>query len=183
MQTLLQNNTRLLRLLFFAVLLMLFAISCKSHKNLTTTATENSEAAALKEKYAVQLAVEKKELQNIALLKFMDEWLGVPYKYGGTDKSGIDCSALTGKLYSSIYGKSCGRSAQDIYDQAKTINTSNLKEGDLVFFKIESKKVSHVGVYITNNKFLHATTKKGVMINDLNENYYKKYFYAAGRIN
>jgi lipoprotein Spr len=58
-----------------------------------------------------------------------------------------------------------------------------MEEGDLVFFKIEGNQVSHIGVYLQNNKFVHATTKKGVIINDLDELYYKKYYFKSGRIN
>ena len=64
----------------------------------------------------------------------------------------------------------------------KTVSKSNLEEGDLLFFKIDGDKISHIGVYLQNNKFVHATTKKGVMIDDLDEAYYKKYYYKAGRL-
>jgi len=106
----------------------------------------------------------------------------VPYRYGGGDKSGIDCSGFTNKLYQTVYSKSIPHSTKEIYTEISKVDTDHLKEGDLVFFKIENKDVSHVGVYLTNNKFVHATTKKGVMINDLNEPYYKKYYYKGGRI-
>ena len=71
---------------------------------------------------------------------------------------------------------------------AEKISEKELKEGDLVFFTINSKpnakegQVSHMGIYLQNNKFVHATTKAGVMINDLDEEYYKKYFEGGGRI-
>jgi lipoprotein Spr len=62
------------------------------------------------------------------------------------------------------------------------INKTELKEGDLVFFKIGSKSISHVGVYIGDNKFAHASSSKGVMISNLNDSYWQRYFYKGGRI-
>jgi murein DD-endopeptidase / murein LD-carboxypeptidase len=181
-QILLDKSFRLFRILFLAALLALFLSSCRSSRNGSTNTSSNAEEISLKEKYALQLGVDKKELSNVSLLKFVDEWYGIPYKYGGKDKSGIDCSAFSCQLLKQVFGKTFSGSAQGLHDQCKSVKPSSLKTGDLVFFKIENTKVSHVGVYLMNNKFVHATTKKGVMINDLGENYYKKYFYAGGRI-
>ncbi|MGZ6519803.1 MAG: C40 family peptidase, partial [Bacteroidia bacterium] len=69
-----------------------------------------------------------------------------------------------------------------IFTQCKVVSKNNLEEGDLVFFKIDGDNISHIGVYLQNNKFVHATTKKGVMVDDLDEDYYKKYYYKGGRI-
>ena len=68
-----------------------------------------------------------------------------------------------------------------MYNQCKHISKQELQEGDLVFFRIDSKDISHVGIYLQNNKFVHATTKAGVMIDDLDEEYYKKYFISGGK--
>lgn len=73
-------------------------------------------------------------------------------------------------------------SAKDIYRKIKPIKKTELREGDLVFFKIKKGKISHVGIYLGQNKFAHASTKSGVTISDLSEPYYSKYFYQAGRI-
>lgn len=158
--------------------------SCRSHKD-TATSTSNTsvpKSKKVKEKYATLLNVEENKIENIKLYSFIDEWYGVPYKYGGKNKSGIDCSNFTSTLYSNIYNKSLSGSSSSIFEQCKTISKSNLEEGDLVFFKIDGDKISHIGVYLQNNKFVHATTKKGVMIDDLDQAYYKKYFYKAGRL-
>ena len=167
-------------LLFFAVSLS----SCRSHKDVSTTETNTSKPKSKKvtEKYAQVLNVDESKIDNIKLYSFVDEWYGVPYKYGGKNKSGIDCSNFTASLFNSVYSKPITGSSSSIYQQCKIISKSNLEEGDLVFFKIDGDKISHVGVYLQNNKFVHATTKKGVMIDDLDEAYYKKYFYKAGRL-
>ncbi|GAB4447434.1 MAG: hypothetical protein OHK0036_01720 [Bacteroidia bacterium] len=128
------------------------------------------------------LQITDKEMQ-LPLYSFITEWYGVPYKYGECSKNGTDCSGFINALYEKVYGKKLERRSQDIFQkQCKKINKNEVKEGDLVFFKIESKEISHVGVYLRNNKFVHASTQKGVIINDLNEPYYQKYFYAFGRV-
>jgi murein DD-endopeptidase / murein LD-carboxypeptidase len=147
-----------------------------------TDKAEKTRIHTLREKYASILGVPTDAIQNIALYDFIEEWNGIPYKYGGRSKQGIDCSNLTSLLYQNVYSKSVSGSCVNLYDLCNPIKTKELKEGDLVFFKIEQTKISHVGIYLHNNKFVHATTKKGVMINDLDEAYYKKYFFMAGRL-
>jgi murein DD-endopeptidase / murein LD-carboxypeptidase len=178
-----------LPLLIAGSLLTACSISQKTSKTDHSEKKESDEARAaseaekaLAEKYATLLNVEIGKLNNYNLYKFIDDWQGVPYKYGGRSKTGIDCSNLTSLLYNQVFSKDISGSCSSLFSQTNPINVKDLKEGDLVFFKIDGDKISHVGVYLHNNKFVHATTKKGVMINDLNEPYYKKYFYNAARI-
>jgi lipoprotein Spr len=173
------------RLVYFSFLLLIaFAdTSCRSHKE---TANHDPEANAPKKniqnKYAALLNVDASRIDNIPLYSFIDEWYGVPYKYGGKSKSGIDCSNFTCTLYSSVYKKPISGTSASLYEQCKTVSKKDLEEGDLVFFKIDGDKISHIGIYLQNNKFVHATTKKGVMIDDLDEAYYQKYYYKSGRL-
>ncbi len=171
-------HIRLLRALFLLVLLTLFLASCNSRKP-STVGVKRS----LQEKYALQLQVKPNEVNNTRLYSFIDEWYGVPYKYAGIDKSGIDCSGFICVLYEQVYEKKIPRSTKDLYTSGNEISREKLQEGDLVFFKIENEKPSHVGVYLINNKFVHASSKKGIMISDLQEPYFIKYFYCATRLN
>jgi len=81
-----------------------------------------------------------------------------------------------------VYKKTISSSTKALVEETKKIKDSDLKEGDLVFFNTDGKKISHVGVYLQNNKFVHASTKKGVMISDLNEPYFKKTYVHAARV-
>jgi lipoprotein Spr len=170
--------------LFFASA-AIFSSSCRSSKELTKENKNEKppeiSSGKVEKKYAALLNVPPDNITNKKLYSFIDEWYGVPYKYGGKNKDGIDCSNFTCTLYKNIYDRVLSGSSSAIFNQCKVIPKSNLKEGDLVFFKIEKDNISHIGIYLQNNKFVHATTKKGVMINDLDEEYYKKYFYKAGR--
>ncbi|MBS1599888.1 MAG: C40 family peptidase [Bacteroidetes bacterium] len=136
-------------------------------------------------KYAILTNSPVEQLRNEKLVNFMDEWYGTKYHYGGTSKSGIDCSAFVSMLMASVYGiTSIPRTARDQYEWSKRIDIDELQQGDLVFFHTMTKKkkaVSHVGVYLCNNKFVHASVS-GVMISDMNEGYYAKHYVGAGRV-
>ena len=118
---------------------------------------------------------------NLILLENIDEWYGTPYKIGGKSKSGIDCSSFTNIMYYKVYNISLNNNAAAQYQQCVEIKYDDLKEGDLVFFK-SGRHISHVGIYISNNKFVHASTSEGVKISSLNENYWYNKLYAFGRV-
>jgi len=109
------------------------------------------------------------------------DWLNTPYRYGGDSKKGIDCSRLVIRLTKKTYYDSINGTAASIYNDCSIMEIDQLVEGDLVFFKINRSYISHIGVYLYDGLFVHATLSKGVMVNSLDEKYYKKYFFGAGR--
>lgn len=111
-------------------------------------------------------------------------WIGTPYRGGGRTKGGIDCSGLTQNLYSKVYKKKLERTTSGQKRQTKKISKRNLKEGDLVFFSSNrsKKKVAHVGIYLKDDLFIHASTSRGVIISNLKSKYYKKHWLHGGRI-
>lgn len=135
----------------------------------------------IKSKYAAQLGVSESEIGNIYLYEYIDGWIGVPYKWAGNDKTGVDCSGFICAVFKEIYARQLKRSATDIVKECEPVEKENLKEGDLVFFDISSAN-SHVGIYLANNKFIHASSSKGVMISDLSHTYYIKYWGRGGRV-
>jgi lipoprotein Spr len=169
-----------LKFSYFAVILAFVLFSCHGSKNGGTSATTKADEE-LKKKYAALIGVSEKEISNLKLYRFIDEWYAVPYKYGGKAKTGVDCSGFTTILLRDVYGITLVGSANTMYEECENVSEKNLKEGDLVFFKINSSKVSHVGVYLQNRRFVHASTKRGIVINNLDEAYYKKYFFKGGR--
>ena len=132
-------------------------------------------------KYAQLLDTEIEAVNNFALFQFIDEWWNTAYRYGGTSKKGIDCSALTGLLLGSVYAVALPRTAKEQYGASQKINREELTEGDLVFFNTRGG-VSHVGVYLSNDYFVHASVTSGVTISSLNETYYNNKYIGAGRI-
>lgn len=132
-------------------------------------------------RYAILLDVEIEKLVNTRLFNEIDRWWGVPYKYGGTTKTGIDCSSLVQTLALEAYGLKLPRTSKDQANYCKPIQRNELKEGDLVFFNT-SGGISHVGLYLSNNKFVHASTSQGVVISDLDQKYWAERFVKAGRL-
>ena len=111
------------------------------------------------------------------------EDVGVKYSYGGNDKSGIDCSAFVQKAYEEVFCTELVRTARDQFHSCRMIwDIDNLIEGDLVFFRTRGKRISHVGIYLANNFFVHASSTGGVMISSLTEAYWSKRFAGAGKI-
>lgn len=136
----------------------------------------------LRKKYGAILHVPSKKIKNYRLYYFVDEWYGVRYKYGGNSKNGVDCSSLVQQLYSHVYERKTPRTSSLQYDDSRKLRKKKkLKEGDLVFFHPSGDKVSHVGVYLRNDYFFHASNA-GVAISNLNETYWKNCFKAGGRI-
>lgn len=129
-----------------------------------------------------RLNISKHDLQSNRLYAFSNDWYGTPYKYGGCDRRGVDCSCFVNILYQSVYAISLARSAAEMFKACESLKGDNINEGDLVFFKIGGNAITHVGVYLKNRQFIHASTSRGVIVNSLDEAYYKKYFYCAGKV-
>ncbi len=135
-------------------------------------------------KYAILTNTAVEELTNQRLLIFMDKWYGAPYHYGGSTMDGIDCSAFASLLMADVYNvHHLPRMSHDQYLASQRVPKKDLKEGDLVFFHTLGKghKVTHVGVYLYNNRFVHASVA-GVQISDLGEGYYMHHYVGAGRV-
>jgi probable lipoprotein NlpC len=137
--------------------------------------------ADIAEKYSDLLGVNKSDIQNGRLYAFIDQWYGTPYKFGGLDKDGVDCSGLVFLLEQQVYGVSIPRMTSKQITVIKREYEEDLKEGDLVFFDFDGKKFSHVGVYLQNGYIVHASSTKGVIIVPLHGAMYK-YFSRCGSV-
>ncbi|GKV64913.1 MULTISPECIES: C40 family peptidase [Sporosarcina] len=107
---------------------------------------------------------------------------GIKYRYGGTTKAGFDCSGYVGYVFAQN-GLKVARTSGGMYASGQAVKKSNLTSGDLVFFNTGGRGVSHVGIYVGNGKFAHASTSKGVRVDKLNDPYYwGKRYVGAKRI-
>ena len=133
---------------------------------------------------SVRLGMDIDRKDNHALYVESSNWIGVPYRSGGTSKYGVDCSGLTSSIYKKVYRKNLERNANDQRKKdCRKVKKGKLKEGDLVFFHNGKKKktATHVGIYLKDHKFIHSSTRQGVIISTLDEAYWKKHWLSGGR--
>ena len=166
-----------------AIALFLSVLAAQAQtKSVPTPATESDEQESLAKDYLSQImGVAMSATSNMKLFHFVYDWIGTPYRFGGSSRKGIDCSAFTKQLYSEVFNTTIRRSSRDIFSMVSPVGKDDLKEGDLVFFKIHSRSISHVGIYLGNNRFAHASSR-GVAISSLDDAYYSRYFYKGGRM-
>lgn len=164
------------------LVLVLIVLSTASTKAQTTKKSTADPDNLAKDYFSQIMGVAVSATSNVKLYQFVYDWLGTPYRLGGTSEGGIDCSGFAYQLYDKVFNTVIGNNSRNIFSMVNPINKEELKEGDLVFFKINSSAISHVGVYLGNNKFAHASSSRGVMISNLNEPYWKRYYYKGGRL-
>ncbi len=109
-------------------------------------------------------------------------YLGVPYVYGGNTREGIDCSGFTVQVYQNAVEKKLPRTAREQFGSGTPVDLSQLQFGDLVFFNTTGRVPSHVGIYIEDDLFAHASVTRGVTLSSLESTYYKRRFVGARRV-
>lgn len=121
-----------------------------------------------------------KTLKAMLMRQYID-WHTTPYKLGGLSKQGVDCSGLVYRTFHSKLGCKIPRTTREQVKIGSKVARKNLRTGDLVFFKT-SRSTNHVGIYIGDSRFLHVSSKKGVIISTLTNMYWNKHYWTARRI-
>jgi len=165
--------------LFFSVLAT--QAQTKTVPNQAENKAPDEQQSLAKDYLSQIMGVALSATSNMKLFNFVYDWIGTPYHFGGDSKKGIDCSAFTKELYSQVFNLDIKRNSRDIFKMVSPVSKDDLKEGDLVFFKIRSRTITHIGIYLGNNRFAHASAK-GVAISSLDDAYYSRYFYKGGRV-
>lgn len=122
--------------------------------------------------------------QGERIISVAREWLGTPYRYGGNDRSGVDCSGMVCAVYVRAVDIKLPRSSREIAQFCQSISRRDLRPGDLVFFtsRAGGDRISHVAIYMGDNKIIHSTSSRGVIISDLDENYWRTHFKCCGHV-
>lgn len=118
------------------------------------------------------------QVSHQKLAKVYNQWAGTRYRMGGTTTRGIDCSAFMQETFAAAFGMNLPRSTAEQRNLGQRIQKHQLRQGDLVFFRGNK----HVGVYMGNNKFMHASTSQGVTISSLDESYWARTYTQSRRI-
>ncbi len=131
--------------------------------------------------YYSSYGIELDKVNNPEVYHESFRWLTTPHKMGQSSKFGIDCSGFAKIIYEKAYNIKLLGGSRDIYPKTNRVTPSELKEGDLVFFKVRSQNITHVGVFLQKRMFVHTSSSSGVMVSSLDDSYWSKYFFAAGR--
>ncbi|AJI82752.1 putative outer membrane lipoprotein [Yersinia enterocolitica] len=169
-----------------AAAVMLSACSSPQTSNLHNTQTE---MRAVNDKDGLLLQASQDEFEAMVrnvdvkskILEQYAGWKGVRYRLGGSSKRGIDCSAFVQTTFREQFGMDLPRSTSEQQDLGKKIQRTKLRPGDLVLFRAGSTG-RHVGIYLGNDKFVHASTSVGVTISSLNEDYWNKRYRDGRRV-
>ena len=120
------------------------------------------------------------KLQN-ALLQSFENWKGTRYSLGGDSSRGIDCSALTRRVYREVFSFELPRVTKDQIKVGRHVSRNNLKPGDILYFRPDGK-YNHTAVYLGNSLFINASSSKGVILSSLEHSYWSKYFVHGVRV-
>lgn len=170
------------RIAYLLVFVASFSIfySCSTSRHASTTTDYRALAKASR-----KLGVRIDYKDNHRLFLECAQWVGVPYRYGGKSRRGVDCSGLTYCIYRQLYGISLSPNSQMQLDRDVQVRVKkgHVTPGDLLFFSDRRSKrhINHVGIYLKGGKFIHASTSRGVRIDDLQDAHWKKRWVAAGR--
>ncbi|UOQ66680.1 C40 family peptidase [Hymenobacter volaticus] len=133
--------------------------------------------------YGQALGVHLTHTENKDLLRTVLDWIGTPYRYGSNSKQGTDCSGFVTRVYKEVYGITLQRSSHSMFSSVKRVDKDAMETGDLVFFRRgPGQPIYHVGIYLKDGKFAHSACNGGVMVSSLEQQYYHRNFYAAGRV-
>jgi len=159
----------------FFLVVSFFFLSCLIPVSAGETSKANYSAVSAKNS--------KPKIKDSKLRTEINRWIGAPYRAGGTSPKGTDCSGFVYSVYKKVYGVDLPRRSRDMYKVvSKKKKQKKLKEGDLVFFRTVGPRISHVGIYISDGYFVHASSSRGVVWSNLDEDYYRKNFAKGGEV-
>lgn len=167
--------------LLFAVLLALLLSSCGVSREIPGRPSSRPLSRDEQNRYSLQLGMPVSGRENPALIREVALWIGTPYRYGGTSRSGVDCSGFIATISRNVYAKELPRTTAGMASASRRVNKRGLREGDLVFFRTKGRKISHAGIYLGNGYFAHASSSRGVVVDHLDSDYWSRRFVRGGR--
>ncbi len=154
--------------------ILLLSASCSTHKNLNMESLGN-DSLRTSGSYS-----DADEIEKVILVEFM-HWKGTRHSMGGADRTGIDCSGFVRAVYKNAFNIDLPRTTKGQIQKGFPVKRDELSAGDLVFFRLPIYPY-HVGIFLSENEFVHASKEKGVIISQIDSHYWAKYYWTARRI-
>jgi lipoprotein Spr/probable lipoprotein NlpC len=130
-----------------------------------------------------KLDIELDGSENLELLAAIESWMGTPYRYGGCTRFGVDWSCLIKNLYEEVFKLDLVRTSRDMFATLPHVDREEIREGDILVFRgRRGRRIGHVGLYLKNGKFVHASRSHGVTVSDMGDTYFRKRFVAGRRV-
>lgn len=168
--------------IIIAISAAMIVASCGASRSASTATTKSVGGSTVSSNQSISIS-SGLPVQSQALLREASGWLGTPYKYGGNDRGGVDCSGLVKNVYDAALSISMPRNSKAQSDYCTPARKEDLIPGDLLFFATGSgRDVSHVGIFIGDNRMIHSSTSRGVIISDINSDYYMRTYKGSGRV-
>ena len=172
-------NTAIHKLFTLCVICLSTVILSGCHSSRKVTVKGDSAYASTKVKHA-----KTRPTSGAAgtLLREAESWLGTPYKFGGTERDGVDCSGFVLRVYKDALGISLPRNSRAQREFCPWADVNTLYPGDLLFFSSDTERdrVTHVGIFVGDNQMIHASTSRGVIMTDITTAYYKRNYMGGG---
>ena len=166
---------------FFLFLIGLMATSCGVSREISKTPATRPLSDEERHQYTQRLGMPVSGNENPALMREVALWIGTPYRYGGTSRTGVDCSGFIVTVNRNVYGRQLPRTTAAIASETRRVNRRGLRDGDVVFFRTKGRKISHAGIYLGNGYFVHASSSRGVVVDNLGADYWSRRFIRGGR--
>jgi hypothetical protein len=174
-----RNRFKIVAITAMCVLLL---SGCKSSKGAVSGSGKWQQSSSVSQSAAKpDYSDETTVVQGSALVAEARKWIGTPYRYGGCDRDGTDCSGFVMSVYKNVCGIKLPRSSSEQRSYCMEVSRNKTSVGDLVFFGSTSK-VSHVGLYIGNGEMIHASTSRGVMVSSIDNGYWLDHYCGAGHV-
>lgn len=164
--------------------LILLTSACSLMPDYPARYLEAPQTSAVLEEPGEVVVSDSEQSQNALLARLYkqyDEWHGVKYRMGGMGKSGTDCSGFVKETFAALFNVELPRSTHQQAKMGADVGEGDLRSGDLVFFQI-NKRTQHVGIYLEESKFLHASTSRGVMISSMTHPYWQNRYWKSVRV-
>lgn len=152
--------------------------SCGSHKDTSVAIGQSGQSGQTGQNSGISGRVASEIIAEAR------RWIGTPYVHGGKSRRGTDCSGMVMVIYEEKAGVRLPRNSARQQEFCAPVRRADLVPGDLVFFSssVRGNRISHVGIYTGDDRFIHASSSRGVMVSNLNEKYYASHYHSAGRV-